>query len=508
MDEEGFVMDAVSAGDRSAGLDEVAVDITASAAEDNYRRAGERVQCDQSTITWARYGHLYNPDVETLVEQVLNELNYNHKLTEFQEIFLHVIGSKKDLFAIASTGAGKTEVTGIAALLLRKIFEEPSGLVVIFVPLSGIMDEMLENPKISTAAVSMTGQVFSIGSNGEGRELVTEEDILSGKFVRLVMHPEALKNSNVEKIMLQLKQKQKVIGAFIDEFHVIQPQHWASFRPDMEEQTARLRVFLRKRAPTGALSATAAQADVDMVVGILGLKGEPVVLAQSPLQSQHKFILLQRPSDNYGFEGYLDKNNKFHPGLMDQLRVIYIDEYVRSILSGQEPKHAIIFFRTENQLILVMNFLRQTLNIANARSAPFVNLIASTPPVTEMTINKRKGSISLYLTTQKMLLGVNVPQLDICIFVKPMNTPHAILQGAGRTGRPLHGEPGIRTRAVVYILSNGGDVGAQVKGMSDQVREFVNFKGGCLRGLLGSFFLGGQNQVSRKNDWCCSFCSQ
>ena len=154
---EGIAMETVSAGDRSAGFDEVAVDITAAAAEDNYRQAGERVQCDQSTITWAKYGHLNNPDVKTLVEQVLNELNYNHELTEFQEIFLHVIGSKKDLFAVPNTGAGKTEVTGLAALLLRKVFEEPSGLIVVFIPLSGIMGEMLENQKISTAAVSMTG---------------------------------------------------------------------------------------------------------------------------------------------------------------------------------------------------------------------------------------------------------------------------------------------------------------------------------------------------------------
>ena len=30
----------------------------------------------------------------------------------------------------------------------------------------------------------------------------------------------------------------------------------------------------------------------------------------------------------------------------------------------------------------------------------------------------------------------------------------------------------------VYILANGGDVGAQVKGMSDEVRDFVNYKSG------------------------------
>ena len=92
--------------------------------------------------------------------------------------------------------------------------------------------------------------------------------------------------------------------------------------------------------------------------------------------------------------------------------------------------------------------------------------------------------------------------------MKPMNTPHAILQGAGRTGRPISGEPGIRTRSVVYILSNGGDVGLQVKGMSDEVRNLVSFKGGCLRDLLKDSFLDSKSQVSKQDDWCCNFCSK
>ena len=37
--------------------------------------------------------------------------------------------------------------------------------------------------------------------------------------------------------------------------------------------------------------------------------------------------------------------------------------------------------------------------------------------------------------------------------------------------------PGIRTRAVVYILANGGDVGEQVKGMSEEMKDFVHNKG-------------------------------
>ena len=487
-------------------VDELALDITIETAAKNYEEAGGRVQCDPSTIVWERYQHLFNHEVKLVLEKVISQIDLKFKLSEFQEIFLHAIGSKQDLFAVTGTVSGKTEVTAIAALVLREIYKDPEGLMVIFVPLTGILDEMLANQNVQTAAVSMNGQMFCLTESG--RALVKEEDLLHGKFARLVMHPEALKNKIVEKLMLQLKQSQKIIGVVVDEFHVIQPHHWSTFRPEMEEQMARLRVFLRKGAPTAALSATASESDVAQAVDILGLKGDPVILAQTPLQSQHKFILLRRPSDNYGFDGVLDQNDKFHPGLLEQLRIIYIDKFVRSIRNGEDPKHAIIFFRTENQLIKLFNYLRQTLAVSNARTAPFVCLVASTPPVTEMMINNRKGKIALYLTTQKMLLGVNVPQLDICIFVKPMNTAHSILQGAGRTGRPLPMEPGMRTKAVIYILSNGGDIGGQVNGMSDQVRDLVHFKTGCLRVLLASYFLGSQMEVPRSREWCCSFCSR
>ena len=84
------------------------------------------------------------------------------------------------------------------------MFDEPSGLIVIFIPLSGIMDELVDNKTIATAAVSMNGRLYS--QNSDGQVKLTDEDILAGKYARLVMHPESLKNSNIEKLMLKLKQ--------------------------------------------------------------------------------------------------------------------------------------------------------------------------------------------------------------------------------------------------------------------------------------------------------------
>ena len=482
------------------------VGITSQQALSNYSMAGRRVESGgQDAYSWESFQDLFNPDVRDMIDIVLEEIKFEKKLTCFQELFLHCIASKRDVFGIANTGAGKTEVTGLASHLLRKVYQKPTGLIVMFVPLTGILHELLDSDHTVTAIITMNGQMF--GREGERRVAVKEEDIFSGKFSRLVMHPETLKNSNVENMMLKLKLNEQVIGVIIDEFHIILPGHWSSFRPGMEEQTARLRVFLRKGAPTGALSATATKEEASMTAETLGLRNEPVILAETPLQNHFKYILLHRPSDNYGFEGFTDMNKKYHAGLLDQLKIIYIDEFVRCILNNQEPKHGIIFFRTENQLIFLLNYLREILGQCIASTAPFVCLLSSTPPVTEMVISKRKGSIFLYLTTQKMLLGLNIPRLDICIFVKPMNMLHSIIQGGGRTGRPLPGEPGIRTRGLVYILANGGDVGAQVKGMSEEVRELVNNKNRCLKAYMGKYFMGNFDSAMRDSEWCCSFCS-
>ena len=102
------------------------VGITKAQAAHNYKMAGTKVESDSSEIIWNRFEHLHNPDVENLIKEVMSETKHSGKLTEFQEIFLHSIGSKKDTFVVIKTGAGKTEATGFAGLILRKVYKEPT----------------------------------------------------------------------------------------------------------------------------------------------------------------------------------------------------------------------------------------------------------------------------------------------------------------------------------------------------------------------------------------------
>ena len=47
-------------GSEGFANDELQIDISREAAQDNYRKAGERVPCDVSTITWERNSHIFS----------------------------------------------------------------------------------------------------------------------------------------------------------------------------------------------------------------------------------------------------------------------------------------------------------------------------------------------------------------------------------------------------------------------------------------------------------------
>ena len=115
-------------------------------------------------------------------------------------------------------------------------------------------------------------------------------------------------------------------------------------------------------------------------------------------------------------------------------------------------------------MLAVFNFLRQALpNYKTAAESPYVQLSSSVAPLTEKTINGR-SDISLFITTSKMLLGVDVPDISVVIFLRPLNMLHYIIQGGGRGGRKTGISNGLRKRVIVYILWNKSDIASNVQG--------------------------------------------
>ena len=127
-------------------------------------------------------------------------------------------------------------------------------------------------------------------------------------------------------------------------------------------------------------------------------------------------------------------------------------------------------------------------------------------PPTEKIISERSSEISLYLSSNKMLLGVNISNIDIIIFCRPFNHPAAIIQGGGRGGRKQ--ENGMRRRVQVYQLFNTQDFSKLDKDMSpDMKRICLSLE--CTRPQLKDFFVGNtepQNEKEQDPSFCCHQC--
>ena len=89
--------------------------------------------------------------------------------------------------------------------------------------------------------------------------------------------------------------------------------------------------------------------------------------------------------------------------------------------------------------------------------------------------------------------------------MRPPNTLHAIVQAGGRAGRLL--ESGDRDATVTYVLYNEQDLGRNVVGMTDEVRNLCRSKDTCLQKLVRGAFLGSYSwEPATRSFNCCSVC--
>ena len=80
------------------------------------------------------------------------------------------------------------------------------------------------------------------------------------------------------------------------------------------------------------------------------------VLRASPVLSQHKYIKIERPPNTNGNYGRtVDGIQK--PGLVDILRECFLNDFVTAIKAGLKPKKAILFFKKEDDIADVNDFL-------------------------------------------------------------------------------------------------------------------------------------------------------
>ena len=187
---------------------------------------------------------------------------------------------------------------------------------------------------------------------------------------------------------------------------------------------------------------------------------------------------MERPANIYGSYGRVI-NDELKPGLIQVLRSCFLDKFVDHMRRGIEVKKAIWFFRREEDIADVNDYLCSELPelAQDPSSCPWVVNFSSVGPATAKSISSRQGDISLYITTAVMIMGIDLSDIQIIGMARPFSMLHSLVQACGRGGRKT--EMRGRQRVVFYLLFNNSDI-AENSDISLAVRNFC-LTGECLK---------------------------
>ena len=142
----------------------------------------------------------------------------------------------------------------------------------------------------------------------------------------------------------------------------------------------------------------------------------------------------------------------------------------------------------------------------DCRDSPFVMNHSSLLPTTEKVLTDRAREISLYLSSNKMLMGIDLPDIDVVIFLRPYNQLAALVQGGGRGGRKLGN--GKRRHVQVYQFYNNQDFPLQNRLMSPDMKRVCRSHE-CTRKLLKDYFVGDSEDGKVVDQgYCCHNCDR
>ena len=205
----------------------VELTISSCVAKTNYDMAGVEVPEDNDQISIVKYAHLLNDYVHQYIHEVLLEIQLPYKLSDFQLLSLHVLGSNKNLLFPA--GSGKTLVIYLGTLLLRKVFKVSEGVSVTTEPLNMIMAEKLCTSIIPIGVISMTGELKTSLEEQNGVQLsAPEESFLDGSLPCIFGHLESWMSEKGRQLIKELYKQKKLLMIVTDEMHC--SLNWESIR--------------------------------------------------------------------------------------------------------------------------------------------------------------------------------------------------------------------------------------------------------------------------------------
>lgn len=268
------------------------------------------------------------------------------------------------------------------------------------------------------------------------------------------------------------------------------------------------------------MTATLRVEDMARVAKSMDINSNPVLIHTSPVHNHVKFSIIPRPSNAFGFDG-ADHGAGEKPGLLQLLERIYLRNYFEDREAGRQPKKCLLFFRGFKKMLTLHSYLAEKTGLKTADVADHVMIHSDLSLATEKVVVERLNSYNIIMATTRLLLGVNISNVDVVIFVQPFGEVEALVQGGGRGGRKR--SDGLRSQVQVsfvnfffekdiahysghsnvkvYQLANRED--RRLK-MSAGMKTLLTSEG-CPRDFLKNYFGGDQGIEEERGMNCCHY---
>ena len=215
-----------------------------------------------------------------------------------------------------------------------------------------------------------------------------------------------------------------------DEVHLGTEGHWSSIRPNMLRKIFSAKVHAVPKAPLGCFTATITDSELRTVQIVAGRKKPMTIIAQGPIQRNFKVCLVQRPPSQVPFIGCTNAKGIFKPGLLHLLRLLLLDEFLAKFKAGDLARFptTMIFFRSSVAMSQCNSYLIQKTGQRTYDNTLFAMNHSNLSATDEAILHSRREQYRLFLTTNRMLLGVDIPGVQHVVMVRPPNLPHAVVQ--------------------------------------------------------------------------------
>ena len=259
---------------------------------------------------------------------------------------------------------------------------------------------------------------------------LTVENVTSGQYVLICGHPEAFSHKTGQAALRALEKKNMIKAVLVDEVHLGTEGHWNTIRPNMLRKVFSAKVYAIPKAPIGCFTATITANELRTVEVLAGRKRPMTVLAQGPIQRNFKVCLFPRPPSQVPFLGCTNSKGVFKPGLLHLLRLLVLDEFLSKYKAKDLESFptTIVFFRNSDDMGKCNSYLIEMTGQRTYDTAPFAMNHSSLSSTDDTVIHSRRDKYKLFLSTNRMLLGVDIPGVQHVVMVRPPNLAHAIVQ--------------------------------------------------------------------------------